>query len=241
MVGLIPLFAVETLEPELLERVPEFTARLEWFLNYRPDLANLVSHWDQPGRGKRRLLSLLRGHRMKKLLVRMLDPQEFLAEFGVRALSKAHEHEPYVFKVNGSDLTVRYVPAESDSGLFGGNSNWRGPIWFPTTFLIIESLRKLGTAFGSRYVVRTPGSNGQPIALAQMARDIARRMIDIFLLDEHQRRPVFGGAPKFADDPSWRDHLLFYEYFHGDNGAGIGASHQTGWTALVANLIDEWR
>jgi hypothetical protein len=145
MVGLIPLFAVETLEPELLERVPEFAARLEWFLNYRPDLANLVSHWDQPGRGKRRLLSLLRGHRMKKLLVRMLDPQEFLADFGVRALSKAHERAPYVFNVNGSDLTVRYVPAESDSGLFGGNSNWRGPIWFPVNFLIIESLQKFSS------------------------------------------------------------------------------------------------
>ena len=136
---------------------------------------------------------------------------------------------------------MAYEPAESTEKLKGGNSNWRGPIWFPTTFLIIESLRKLGTAFGSCYLVETPGSGGQPIALQAIARDIARRMIDIFLLDKNERRPVYGGAPKFADDPNWRDHLLFYEYFHGDNGAGIGASHQTGWTALVANLIDEWR
>jgi len=149
----------------------------------------------------------------------------------------AHAAEPFAW----GGRSVAYEPAESAQKLKGGNSNWRGPIWFPTTFLLIESLRKLGTAFGARYLVETPGSHGRPLALQAMARDIARRLIDIFLLDEHHRRPVYGGAPKFADDPHWRDHLLFYEYFHGDNGAGIGASHQTGWTALVANLIDEWR
>ena len=237
MVGLIPLFAVETLEPELLERVPEFTARLEWFLNYRPDLANLVSHWDQPGRGKRRLLSLLRGHRMKKLLVRMLDPQEFLAEFGVRALSKAHEHEPYVFKVDGSDLTVRYVPAESDSGLFGGNSNWRGPIWFPVNFLIIESLQKFHHYYGDDFRVECPTGSGQLLTLDQIADELANRLERLFLKDERGLRPVLSQYPQMQEDPNFRDYLLFFEYFCGNTGRGAGASHQTGWTGLVAKLL----
>jgi len=237
MVGLIPLFAVETLEPELLERVPEFAARLEWFLNYRPDLANLVSHWDQPGRGKRRLLSLLRGHRMKKLLVRMLDPQEFLSDYGVRALSKVHEHEPYVFKVNGSDLTVRYVPAESDSPLFGGNSNWRGPIWFPVNFLIIESLQKFHHYYGDDFRVECPTGSGQLRTIEEIADELATRLERLFLKDERGVRPVLGQYPQMQDDPHFRDYILFYEYFHGDNGRGVGAAHQTGWTGLVAKLL----
>jgi len=171
------------------------------------------------------------------LLGHVYDEREFLSRYGICSLSKLHEAQP--FEWGGHRVT--YEPAESAEKHKGGNSNWRGPIWFPTTFLIIESLRKLGTAFGLRYFVETSVSGGQPIALQAIARDIARRMIDIFLLDKNQRGPVYGGAPKFSDDPHWRDHLLFYEYFHGDNGAGIGASHQTGWTALVANLIDEWR
>jgi hypothetical protein len=171
------------------------------------------------------------------MLQHLYNEDEFLSRYGVRSLSKGHERAP--FELEG--MSVGYEPAESSSKLKGGNSNWRGPIWFPTTFLIIESLRKLGTAFGAKYAVPTPASHARPIALREMARDIARRMIEIFLLDAHGRRPVFGGAPRFTDDPRWRDYLLFYEYFHGDNGAGIGASHQTGWTALVANLIDEWQ
>lgn len=237
MVGLIPLFAVETLEPELLERVPEFAARLEWFLNYRPDLANLVSHWDQPGRGKRRLLSLLRGHRMKKLLVRMLDPQEFLSDFGVRALSKVHEQQPYVFKVNGSDLTVRYVPAESDSALFGGNSNWRGPIWFPVNFLIIESLQKFHHYYGDDFRVECPTGSGELRTLEQIADELATRLELLFLKDERGVRPVLGQYRQMQEDPHFRDYILFYEYFHGDNGRGVGAAHQTGWTGLVAKLL----
>jgi hypothetical protein len=237
MVGLIPLFAVETLEPELLERVPEFAARLEWFLNYRPELANLVSHWDQPGRGKRRLLSLLRGHRMKKLLVRMLDPQEFLSDYGVRALSKVHEQQPYVFKVNGSDLTVRYVPAESDSALFGGNSNWRGPIWFPVNFLIIESLQKFHHYYGDDFLVECPTGSGQLRTLDQIADELATRLERLFLKDERGVRPVLGQYPQMQEDPHFRDYILFYEYFHGDNGRGVGAGHQTGWTGLVAKLL----
>jgi Mannosylglycerate hydrolase MGH1-like glycoside hydrolase domain len=237
MVGLIPLFAVETLEPELLERVPEFAARLEWFLNYRPELANLVSHWDQPGRGKRRLLSLLRGHRMKKLLVRMLDPQEFLSDFGVRALSKVHEREPYVFRVDGSDLTVRYVPAESDSGLFGGNSNWRGPIWFPVNFLIIESLQKFHHYYGDDFRVECPTGSGRLLTIDQIADELATRLERLFLKNESGLRPVLGQYPQMQQDPYFRDYVLFYEYFCGDTGRGVGATHQTGWTGLVAKLL----
>jgi hypothetical protein len=173
---------------------------------------------------------------ISRLVERLHDETEFLSRYGVRSLSKFHEANP--FSLDGR--SVNYEPAESASKLKGGNSNWRGPLWFPTSFLIIESLRKLGTAFGPGYVLGTPGSGRLPVGFRDIAKDLSRRMIDIFLLDENGRRPVWGGAEKFQRDPHFRDELLFYEYFHGDNGAGIGASHQTGWTALVANLIDEW-
>ncbi len=237
MVGLIPLFAVETLEPELLDKVPEFKRRLEWFLKYRPDLAALVSHWNEEGRGHRRLLSLLRGHRMKRLLARMLDETEFLSEFGIRAISKHHEHNPYVFNVDGSDLSVRYLPAESDSGLFGGNSNWRGPIWFPVNYLLIESLQKFHHYYGDDFRIECPTGSGNLVSIDAAAAEIARRLTRIFLKDENGRRPVFGQHPRLQDDPHFRDHVLFYEYFHGDTGRGVGASHQTGWTGLVAKLL----
>jgi Glycosyl hydrolase family 63 C-terminal domain len=237
MVGLIPLFAVETLEPELLARVPNFAARLEWFLNYRPDLAKLVSHWDHEGRGRRRLLSLLRGHRMKKLLVRMLDPNEFLSDYGVRAISKVHERDPYVFRVNGSDLAVKYLPAESDSGLFGGNSNWRGPIWFPVNYLIIESLQKFHHYYGDDFKVECPVGSGQLRTINEVADELGLRLEKIFLKDERGLRPVLSQYPQLQKDPHFRDYILFHEYFHGDNGRGVGASHQTGWTGLVAKLL----
>jgi Mannosylglycerate hydrolase MGH1-like glycoside hydrolase domain len=237
MVGLIPLFAVETLEPELLEKVPQFKQRLEWFLNYRPDLARLVSHWCHEGRGKRRLLSLLRGHRMKRLLTRMLDENEFLSPYGVRAISKVHEREPYVFPVDGMDLTVRYLPAESDSGLFGGNSNWRGPIWFPVNFLIIESLQKFHHYYGDDFKVECPVGSGNFLTINDVAAELGARLTRIFLKDEDGRRPVFAQYPRLQEDPHFRDYLLFFEYFHGDSGRGVGASHQTGWTGLVAKLL----
>jgi Mannosylglycerate hydrolase MGH1-like glycoside hydrolase domain len=238
LVGLIPLFAVERLELEWIEPFKEFTANLNWFLKNRRHLVDSVIHpLERPDGKTTYLLTIVDTAQLRRLLGHAYDEREFLSRYGVRSLSKLHEAQPF----DWSGHRVAYEPAESAQKLKGGNSNWRGPIWFPTTFLIIESLRKLGTAFGSHYLVETSGSGGQPIALQAIARDIARRMIDIFLLDKNQRRPVYGGARKFSDDPHWRDHLLFYEYFHGDNGAGIGASHQTGWTALVANLIDEWR
>jgi hypothetical protein len=237
MVGLIPLFAVETLEPELLGKLPEFRRRLEWFLAYRPDLAGLVSHWQEPGRGQRRLLSLLRGHRMKKLLRRLLDESEFLSDYGVRALSRQHLHRPYLFQVHGVDLAVRYAPAESESGLFGGNSNWRGPIWFPVNFLIIESLQKFHHYYGEPFKVECPTGSGRFLSIDEVAQELSRRLARIFLRDAAGRRPVLAHLPQLQSDPHFCDYIPFYEYFHGDSGRGVGASHQTGWTALVAKLL----
>jgi hypothetical protein len=237
MVGLIPLFAVETLEPELLEKVPEFKRRLEWFLSYRPDLASLVSHWNEPGRGHRRLLSLLRGHRMKKILGRLLDETEFLSPYGVRALSKAHEKDPYVYRLHGMDLKVDYQPGESNTYAFGGNSNWRGPIWMPVNFLIIESLQKFHHYYGDDFKVECPVGSGKFVTIEEAANELAQRLTRIFLMDDRGERPVFALHPKMQRDPHFRDHLLFFEYFHGDSGRGVGASHQTGWTGLIAKLL----
>jgi hypothetical protein len=237
MVGLIPLFAVETLDEELLEQLPEFASRLEWFLNYRPDLAKLVSRWNEPGMGQRHLLSLLRGHRMKCLLRRMLDETEFLSEFGVRAISRHHLEHPYEFSSNGTRLSVSYQPAESNSGLFGGNSNWRGPIWMPVNYLIIESLRKFHHYYGDDFKVECPTGSGKFITIQQVTDELARRLSRLFLKDVNHGRPVLRYHEKLAKDPHFRDYLLFHEYFHGDSGRGIGASHQTGWTGLIAKLL----
>jgi hypothetical protein len=238
MVGLIPLFAVEVLEPELLQELPEFARRVEWYLNYRPDLAKLVSHWEVEGAGHRRLLSLLRGHRMKKLLKRMLDETEFLSEYGVRALSRQHEAQPYVFDLmSGQRVSVAYKPAESDTGLFGGNSNWRGPIWFPVNYLIIESLQKFHHYYGDDFRVECPTGSGTFMSIREVADELSRRLSRIFLKDVNGERPVFDGHPLLSRDPHFRDYVLFYEYFHGDTGRGVGASHQTGWTGLVAKLL----
>jgi hypothetical protein len=237
MVGLIPLFAVETLEPELLDRLPNFRRRLNWFLKYRPDLANLVSRWDEPGLGERRLLSLLRGSRMKTLLRRMLDETEFLSDFGVRAVSRIHEQQPYVFPCDGQDLSVSYQPAESTSNLFGGNSNWRGPIWFPVNYLIIESLQRFHHYYGDDFKVECPTGSGNYLTILDISNELSRRLTGIFERDAQGRRAVFGQHEKLQADPHFRDYLLFYEYFHGDNGRGVGASHQTGWTGLIATLL----
>ncbi len=237
MVGLIPLLAVEVLEPELLKQLPEFNVRLKWFLKYRPDLASLVSHWNVKGKGERHLLSLLRGHRMKMLLKRMLDETEFLSDYGVRSLSKYHKENPYVLKLNGNQYEVKYLPAESDSGMFGGNSNWRGPVWFPVNFLLIEALQRFHHYFGDDFKVEYPAKSANYLTINEIANELSKRLIKIFLKDDNGNRPVFGKNKLFQKDPDFKNYILFYEYFNGDTGEGLGASHQTGWTALIAKLL----
>jgi len=237
MVGLIPLFAVETLDPQLLEKVPAFRARLEWYLAYRPDLARLVSRWTEPGRGERRLLSLLRGHRMKCLLRRMLDETEFLSDYGVRSLSRRHRDRPYVFADAGRTFSVSYQPAESTSLVFGGNSNWRGPIWFPVNYLLIESLQKFHHYYGDDFRVEHPTGSGNFMALDAVADELSNRLARIFLPHPEGRRADVRQHGPFANDPHFRDYVLFHEFFDGDHGYGLGASHQTGWTGLIAKLL----
>ncbi len=239
LVGLIPLLAVETIEPALLDALPGFKRRMEWFLKYRPDLAGLVSRWNEPGMGERRLLALARGHRMKRVLRRMLDPEEFLSDYGIRSVSRHHAAHPYVVDVDGMRHVVAYEPAESRSGVFGGNSNWRGPIWFPINFLLIESLQKFHHYYGDDFLVECPTGSGRKITLWQIADDLSRRLCRIFGRGPDGRRPVFGGNQVFQADPHWRDYVPFHEYFNGDTGAGLGAGHQTGWTALVAKLLEQ--
>ncbi len=239
MVGLIPLFAVTTIEPALLAQLPAFRKRLEWFLEHRPELAALVSRWQAPGLGERRLLALCRGSRMKRVLRRMLDEAEFLSPHGVRALSRYHQEHPYRFRINGDTWEVRYLPGESDSGLFGGNSNWRGPIWFPVNYLLVEALQQFHHYYGDDFLVEHPTGSGRRRTLGQIADDLSQRLIGLFRRGTDGRRPVFGDDAIFQHDPHWRDELLFYEYFHGDTGRGVGASHQTGWTGLVAKLIQQ--
>jgi hypothetical protein len=237
MVGLIPLFAVETIDQEVIDRLPEFGRRLTWFLQYRPDLARLVSRWQEPGRGETRLLSLLRGHRMKAVLRRMLDEAEFLSPFGVRAVSRFHAANPYVLEHGGNRFSVGYVPGESESGLFGGNSNWRGPVWMPVNYLLVESLREFSRYYGNDFRVEYPAGSGQLLSLCDIADALSLRLARLFLRGADGRRPALAGHGRMQDDPAFRDHVLFHEYFHGDTGRGVGASHQTGWTGLVALLL----
>ncbi|HSD62371.1 MAG TPA: hypothetical protein VLB50_01200, partial [Ignavibacteriaceae bacterium] len=237
LVGLIPLFAVEVLEPENVNSLPEFSERLDWFLNYREDLASLVSRWHEPGKGERRLLSLLRGHRMKKLLYRMLDETEFLSEYGVRSLSKYYGNHPYSMDLDGSTFEINYEPAEAETGLFGGNSNWRGPVWFPANFLIIESLQRFHHYYGDEFKVEYPTHSGNYLTLGEISIKLTERITKIFLKDEKGCRPVYGYNQKFQNDIHFKDNILFYEYFNGETGSGLGASHQTGWTGLIAKLL----
>jgi hypothetical protein len=239
MVGLIPLFAVETLEPELLARLPDFHRRLEWFVENRPDLTGNLASMTTPGRGKRRLLSIASPEKLRSILKYMLDEAEFLSPFGVRALSRFHHDHPYVFALEGMEHRVDYEPGESRTALFGGNSNWRGPVWFPVNFLLIESLQKFHHYLGESFTVEFPTGSGTMMNLWEIAGELSRRLNHIFLRDEQGRRPVFGSLEKFQTDPYWRDLVLFHEYFHGDSGAGVGASHQTGWTGLVTKLLQQ--
>jgi hypothetical protein len=237
MVGIVPLFAVEVLDDKILQAQPEFAERLNWFLANRPDLAALVSRWHEKGTDEKHLLSLLRGHRIKRILHRVLDETEFLSDYGVRALSKIYEQHPFEFNFEGHLLSVQYTPAESTIPLFGGNSNWRGPIWMPANYLIIESLQRFHHYYGDDFKVEYPTGSGTYLTLNEISEELSARMARIFLRDGSGRRPVFGANNKLQYDPHFKDHLLFYEYFHGDNGRGVGASHQTGWTGLISKLL----
>jgi Mannosylglycerate hydrolase MGH1-like glycoside hydrolase domain len=239
MVGLIPLFGVETLDPEMVEHLPGFKRRMQWFIENRPEL-NDSFETEATEHGPRRFLSLVSRRRLGRVLRYMLDENEFLSPYGIRALSRYHRDHPYTLKADAMEYRVDYEPAESSTGLFGGNSNWRGPIWFPVNFLLIESLQKFHFFLGDHYKVECPTGSGRMLDLWEVAGEISQRLTRIFLRNKDGRRPVFGGTEKFQTDPYWRDLILFHEYFHGDNGAGIGASHQTGWTALIAKLIQQY-
>jgi hypothetical protein len=238
MVGLIPLFAVETLEPDIVDRLPGFKRRMQWFIDNSSHFREHVDMVETPG-GVRRLLSIVNRQQLPRVLRFMLDEGEFLSPYGIRALSQCHRDQPYMLGLDGMAYQVRYEPAESSTGLFGGNSNWRGPIWFPVNYLIIESLQKFHHYFGDDLKVECPTGSSRVMNLWDVSVELSRRLTRIFLRGPDGRRPVYGGAEKFQNDPHWRDQVLFYEYFHGDNGAGIGASHQTGWTGLVAKLLQQ--
>jgi hypothetical protein len=238
LVGLIPLFAVETLNSELVDRLPRFKHRMQWFIENRPDFGLHIETRSQDGE-VRRFLSLVQRRRLIQVLRYMLDESEFLAPYGVRALSRHHKDHPYVLSTMGMDYCVEYQPAESTTGLFGGNSNWRGPVWFPVNYLLIESLQKFHYFLGDGFTVDYPTGSGRKMNLAEIAAELSRRLTRTFLRGQDGRRPVYGKTEKFQTDPHWRDLILFYEYFHGDNGAGIGAAHQTGWTGLVTKLIQQ--
>jgi hypothetical protein len=239
LVGLIPLFAVETLEPEIVDRLPGFKRRMQWFIDNHADVPEHIEMTQRSARGVRRLLSLANRKQLKRILSRMLDETEFLSPYGVRSLSRYHLDHPYEVQVNDHISRVDYEPAESTSGIFGGNSNWRGPIWFPMNYLLVESLQKYHHYYGEDFKVEFPSRSGSEVDLWEVSAEISRRLVHIFVRDKEGRRPVAGGTELFQSDPHWKDLLLFYEYFHGDNGAGIGASHQTGWTGLVAKLIEQ--
>jgi hypothetical protein len=239
MVGLIPLFAVETLEPEIVDRLPGFKRRMQWFIDNHPDVPEHIEMTQRSARGVRRLLSLANRKQIKRMLSRMLDEAEFLSPHGIRALSRYHLDHPYEVQVNGHINRVDYEPAESTTGVFGGNSNWRGPIWFPVNFLLIESLQKFHHYYGEDFRVECPTHSGNDQDLWQVSQELSRRLTRIFLRGKDGKRPFAGGEELFNSDPNWKDLILFYEYFHGDNGAGLGANHQTGWTGLVAKLLEQ--
>jgi hypothetical protein len=239
MVGLLPLCAITIVEASMREQAPQATARVWQRLGQMPELMKAI-HATGPGHfgvADRGILALVNQERLRRILTKMLDENEFLGPHGIRSLSKFHEHHPYVFHVQGQEYRVDYLPAESNTGMFGGNSNWRGPVWMPVNLLIIRALQQFYLYYGDNFKIECPTGSGKMMNLFEVSKEIADRLTGIFTRDEHGRRPVYGGTEKFQNDPHWRDYILFYEYFHGDNGAGLGASHQTGWTGLVAKII----
>ena len=239
MVGLIPLFAVETLEPDLLNRLPGFKRRLEWFIDNRPDLVGNVACMRTTGMSQRRLLSVATPDQLCRILQVMLDEEEFLSPYGIRSLSRYHLEHPYSLGLNGTEHSVRYDPAESTTGLFGGNSNWRGPIWFPVNYLLIESLQKFHHYLGEDFRMEFPTRSGKMLTLWEISVELSRRLTAIFLRDHQGDRPANGDTRRFQSDPLWRDLIQFYEYFDGDTGKGLGANHQTGWTGLLTKLLQQ--
>jgi hypothetical protein len=239
MVGVLPLFAVETIDPKVWDALPNFKKRVEWFIQHRPDLTNNVTCMEMKGSADRRLLSIVDRDKLKRVLQKVLDEAEFLSPYGVRSLSKAYDGKPYSFSLEGQTYSIDYEPAESTSGMFGGNSNWRGPVWFPVNYLLIESLQKFHYYYGDDFKVEFPTNSGKFLNLWDIASQLSQRLINIFVPDAQGHRPMYGTVDKFQNDPDWKDHLSFYEYFNGNNGAGLGASHQAGWTALVAKIIQQ--
>jgi hypothetical protein len=239
MVGLIPLFAVTLLEPDRIRGAAGFNRRMQWFLDNNPDAPHHIEMSQRSQHGVRRLLSMVNRDQLQRVLRYVLDESEFLSPHGIRSMSKFHREHPYLVDLDGHEHRVDYEPAESRTGLFGGNSNWRGPVWFPLNFLLIEALQKFDYYYRDSLKVELPTGSGQMMTLWEVAAELSRRLTRIFLRGQDGRRPVYGGTRKFQCDPHWRDLIPFHEYFHGDNGAGIGASHQTGWTGLVAKLIEQ--
>jgi hypothetical protein len=237
MVGLLPFCAVTVFQRELEGKFPEAQERLRGFLNARPELRAFIHDPVKPGYAGRRLASVLDETKLRRVLGSMLNENDFLSPYGIRSLCRCHGEQPFVFHVGNQEYRVSYLPAESDSGMFGGNSNWRGPIWMPVNALIIRALLMYYTYYGNDFTVECPTGSGRKMNLYQVAEEISRRLANIFMRDKDGRRPVYGGSRKFQEDPHWRDNILFYEYFHGDNGAGLGASHQTGWTGVVARAM----
>ena len=239
VVGLTPLFAVQTIEAHILDAFPDFKKRLVWFADNRKDLTDDIATFRTPGDEGRLTVGLVRRERLHSILRYMLDEDEFLSPFGIRSVSRFHLEHPYTLNVNGSEYVVDYEPAESTTSTFGGNSNWRGPIWFPINYLIIESLQKLHSYYGDSFQVECPTNSGQLMNLQQVADEIAKRLSRIFLRDNDGRRPMYANIERFQADPNWRDLIMFHEYFNGDTGEGIGASHQTGWTGLIARILQQ--
>jgi len=239
MVGLIPLFAISILDSGLIDRLPSFKRRMEWFINNWEQTGNHIETTQETGQGENLLLAIVNREKLGRILSTMLDESEFLSEYGLRSLSRYHKDQPYTLELGGMTYSVDYEPAESTTGLFGGNSNWRGPIWFPLNYLVIHALQTFYSFYGDSFTIELPTGSGKQVTLKQVSMELSQRLAHIFLRDEQGRRAVHGGVEKFQNDPYWRNLLLFYEYFHGDNGAGIGASHQTGWTGLIAALLQE--
>jgi hypothetical protein len=237
MVGLLPLCAATVFDGVVLDKHPEIAQRFQWFLEARPELCAAIHDPKKPGVADRRLASILDETQLRRVLAKMLDEDEFLSPYGLRSLSRYHADHPYVIYAGGQEYRVNYLPAESDTGMFGGNSNWRGPIWMPANILIVRALLQYYAYYSNNFTVECPAGSGRQMNLYQVAEEISRRLVAMFVRDGEGRRPVYGGTRKFQEDPHWRDCVLFYEYFHGDNGAGLGASHQTGWTGSIARLM----